>query len=134
MMSIDDEILKKKKLADFYFDNYKKHRDLKEYQKASEFLWGALNNLIYAFGLIFGERLTSHKKIKEFINRISTHYNKEEIAKLFSESAEVLHANFYHDFLDEDSFKIHARNVEKLLFELAELLIEELRKRKIGFS
>jgi len=123
------EIVKRKGLADYYYDNYKKYRDLKKYNKASEFLWGALNNLVYALGVVYGEKVSSHKKVKEFINNLSAICNKPELAKLFAESAEVLHANFYHDFLDEDSFKVHEENMEKLLEMLSKILSEELEKR-----
>ncbi len=124
-----EEILKRKKLADLYYDNYRKYKNEGKYQKASEFLWGALNNLIYALGLLYDEKLTSHKKIKGFVSDISSHFHKPEIARLFAESAEILHANFYHDFLDEDSFKIHSENMEKLLNELTSILFKELEKR-----
>jgi len=104
-------------------------RRIKKYPKASEFLWGALNNLVYALGLIlYGERPSTHSKIKDIINKISVDFNKPEIADLFKASAEVLHANFYHDFLDEDSFNYHAENVERLLLKLAQILEKSTSK------
>ena len=56
------------------------------------------------------------------MNKISTELKDSEIAKIYVESAEIIHANFYHDFMDEDSFKRHAKNVERLIFKLVELL------------
>ena len=81
-MSIDlDEISRRKNLADFYFDNYQKYKKAKKYQKASEFLWGALNNLVYALGIIYGEKINTHSKTKDFINYIASIYTPK-IAQL----------------------------------------------------
>ncbi len=97
-------------LADLYYDNYLKYSREKKFQKASEFLWGALNNIIFAVVLkVYGIRLSKHRLIKEYINKLSSDFQIPEIAKLYSDSAEVIHANFYHDFLDEDSFKCKKR-------------------------
>jgi len=123
------EISRRKKLADLYFDNYRKYSREKKYQKASEFLWGALNTIVYTLGLlIYGKKVRRHSEVKEIINRLASDFSDPEIAELFSLSAETLHANFYHDFLDEDSFKSHAKNMERLLEKLASILNEYYTK------
>ena len=86
-----------------------------------------MNNVLYAIALkVYGLRLGKHRQIKEFIKKLSTDFQDPEIAKIYTESAEVIHANFYHDFLDEDSFKHHAKNVEKLIEKLVAILEEQL--------
>jgi len=124
---ITPEFIRRKELADFYFDNYVKYSRKKKFQKASELLWGALNNVLYAIALkVYGIKLGKHHQIKEFINKLSTDYQDPEIAKIYTESAEIIHANFYHDFLDEDAFKHHAKNVEKLIEKLVAILEDRL--------
>jgi len=119
---MESEVIRRKRLADFYYDNYVKCSKEKKFQKASEFLWGALNNILYAVVLeIYGKKLTKHRQAKEYINKLSADLQKFEIAELYTQSAEVIHANFYHDFLDEDSFRFHAKNVEKLIEKLNEI-------------
>ena len=39
----------------------------KNYSKASEFLWGSLNALAYAIGLLHGEKLSDYGKVVNFI-------------------------------------------------------------------
>jgi len=123
------EVSRRRKLADLYFDNYREYSKKKMFQKASEFLWGALNSLVYALSLaIYGEKVRRHSEVKDKINKLAADLNDPELAELFKASAEILHANFYHDFLDEDSFKYHAKNMEKLLGKLASILDKRAQK------
>jgi hypothetical protein len=123
MDRIDIEVTRRKRLADLYYDNYRKYSKEGKFQKASEFLWGALANILYAIALKrYGIKLGKHRQFRDVVNKISTELKDSEIAKIYVESAEIIHANFYHDFMDEDSFKRHAKNVERLIFKLVELL------------
>lgn len=65
-MNIDEEVIseieKRRKLADRYYDNFRKYYENKNYSKASEFLWGSLNALAYAIGLLHGEKEGDHGK------------------------------------------------------------------------
>ncbi|WP_456328167.1 PaREP1 family protein [Archaeoglobus sp.] len=123
MSRIDAELVRRKRLADLYYDNYRKYLEERKFQKASEFLWGALANILYAITLKrYGIKLGKHRQFRDVVNRISLELNDPEIARIYVESAEIIHANFYHDFMDEVSFRWHAKNVERLIFKLVKLL------------
>jgi hypothetical protein len=50
------EIERRRSLADHYFENFRRYYEEKNLPKASEFLWGALNALPYALGLLYGTK------------------------------------------------------------------------------
>lgn len=84
-----EKVLKKKKLADKYYDNYLEYHHKGEYSKASEYLWGAINALSYALGLFYGKKLGEYSKVREFLSMLSD-ITAEEI-----KAAERIHANFF---------------------------------------
>ena len=125
MSSIDnnqEKIKNAKKNADEHYQNYQVFYSRNNLAKASEFLWGALNQLFYAVGLHNNRKLGTHKKIRQFIPLFVLLYNDEEIVQEGFESAFVLHSNFYHDHLEKDSFEFHKEKVDKLIFKLLEVL------------
>lgn len=106
------------------YHNFEKIRE-EDSEKAGEFLWGAVNNLIYAMGLSYGKKLGSHGKIKEFMRQICN----EEIYESFI-AAEDLHSNFYHSWMDEERFKMAVKEAVKVIMELDKMLklrIESIR-------
>lgn len=121
---IDDdleEILRRKKIADYYYDNYRKYYEEKKYSKASEFLWGTINNLVYAIGLFHGKKIGKHNEVVEFTKELALIENRESIIEQLA-SAERIHANFFHDFMNELMFEDDKEKVEKLIETLSEIL------------
>jgi len=124
------EVLRRKKLADLYYDNYRYYYSRKEFAKASEFIWGTVNTLAYALGLLHGLKLSDHKKIMEFLKILATQY--EEIREGVT-AVQRLHANYYHDFMNEELFEEDRVKAEKLINKLAELIyhhIETIKQSK----
>ena len=123
MMNSDiiEDIKNKKRLADYYYDNFNKYYRIKKWSKASEFLWGTINALAYALGLFEGKKLSTHNKIRDFLIELSDAYNDKEIAEGIA-PAETLHANYFHDFMDELVFEKNRSDAEKLIKKLAEIL------------
>jgi hypothetical protein len=124
------EVLRRKKLADLYYDNYRYYYSRKEFAKASEFIWGTVNALAYALGLLHGLKLSDHKKIMEFLKILATQY--EEIREGVT-AVQRLHANYYHDFMNEELFEEDRVKAEKLINKLAELIyhhIETIKQSK----
>ena len=76
-MKIDEEVIseieKRRKLADQYYDNFRRYYENKNYSKASEFLWGSLNALAYAIGLLHGGKAERLWKSCEFYSLYSAH-------------------------------------------------------------
>jgi len=87
--------------------------------QASEKYWGAVASLLNAIGERRGWRHYTHRDYWEIIERIAEECKDPEVLTLF-DSAEKLHANFYHGFLSPWGFKIRK---EKCL-----MLVEKLRK------
>ncbi|MCR6624034.1 MAG: hypothetical protein NDF52_03440 [archaeon YNP-WB-062] len=117
------EAIRRKKLADYYYDNYRQCYLRKEYSKASEFIWGAVNMLTYALGLFYGMKLTRHEEVIKFLKMLANQY--EEIREGIT-AVQSLHANYYHDFMSEELFEEYRVKAEKLLSKLAELVYEKI--------
>ncbi len=115
------EIQRRKGLADYYFDNYWKYYNLKQYSKASEFLWGTINNLVYAIGLFYNKTISNHNQTVEFVKDLALIEKKEDMVEQLA-SAQKIHANFFHDFMDEVMFESDKKNTTKLIETLSRLL------------
>ncbi|VUT27790.1 MAG: hypothetical protein SYNGOMJ08_00341 [Candidatus Syntrophoarchaeum sp. GoM_oil] len=116
-----EEIKRRKELASYYFSNFEKHR-VQDLAKASEFLCGTLNALVYAIGLLHGRKITEHSKVIETLKELRM--DKESIS-----AAKMIHANFFHDFMDKETFELQTEKVVTMLPKLEEILEKELRKQ-----
>lgn len=92
--------------------------------QAGEKLWGAITSLLNAIAEERGWPHYSHGDYAEAVERLLEETGDEELPRLFA-SAERLHANFYHNFLSEKGFEIHARDA----VTLAERLIKIMQKK-----
>lgn len=128
-MNVDErgisEIKRRRELANYYYDNFRKHYETKKFSKASEFLWGTLNALVYAIGLFYGRKLTTHRSVVDFVKELASAYKDEEMGEWIND-AETIHANFFHDFMDESKFEYYRQKTEKLLKRLVEILDHEI--------
>jgi len=128
-MNVDEgfisEINRRRGLANYYYDNFRKHYETKKFSKASEFLWGTLNALVYAIGLFYGRKLTTHRAVVDFVKELASAYKDEEMGEWIND-AETIHANFFHDFMDESKFGYYRQKTEKLLKRLVEILDHEI--------
>ncbi|HID17439.1 TPA: hypothetical protein EYP26_04005 [Candidatus Bathyarchaeota archaeon] len=70
------EVKRRRKEESRLYDNYVAYYRRRELIKASEFLWGSINNLAYAIGLIYGRRLTNHGKIVQFLRELAKESGK----------------------------------------------------------
>lgn len=129
-MNVDErgisEINRRRKLANYYYDNFMKHYETKKFSKASEFLWGTLNALVYAIGLFYGRKLTTHRAVVDFVKELASAYKDKEMGALIND-AETIHANFFHDFMNESMFEDYRQKTEKLLKRLVEILNYEIQ-------
>ena len=128
-MNVDErgisEITRRRELANYYYDNFRKHYETKKFSKASEFLWGTLNALVYALGLFYGRKLTTHRAVVDFVKELASAYKDEEMGEWIID-AETIHANFFHDFMNKSMFEEYRKKTEKLLKRLVEILDHEI--------
>lgn len=120
---LQKKLQKKKELSDYYFDNYNKFYEKKAFSKASEYLYGVLNNLVTAVALFYGHKKLNHEEIIGFVKKISAEKNLPELPKQMS-AANSIHANFFHDWMSEEDFEISKNETMKLLETLKHILNE----------
>jgi len=101
-------------------EDYYKKGDLVQ---ASEKYWGAICSLLNAIAELKGWEHYTHRDYNIIINNIARELGDVEIFRLFA-MCKRLHANFYHNFLDKDSFKVHREDALKLV----EILKEYVRR------
>lgn len=89
--------------------------------QAGEKYWGALTALLNIIGEIKKLPHYSHRDYAEIIEIIYEELKDDEIPRLFA-SAERLHANYYHGFLKELTFKLHREDTLKLIQKLKNYL------------
>jgi len=87
--------------------------------QAGEKHWGAVAALLNAVGEALGLEHHSHRDYQLIIQRIYRDTRDVEVLRLFG-MVERLHANFYHNFLDKETFDCHRED--------ALALIEKLRR------
>ena len=90
-------------------------------QQAGEKYWGAVTALLSAVAERRGLRHFSHRDYAEVVEILHEESGDGDIPRLFA-SAERLHANFYHGFLREASFRIHRSDVLTLVEKLKKFL------------
>lgn len=89
--------------------------------QAGEKLWGATTSLLNAIAEERGWPHYSHRDYAEIIERLLEETGDETLPRLFA-SAERLHANFYHNFLSEKGFNVHAEDAKTLVKKLIEII------------
>jgi len=108
------------------FDNFEKYYKERELVKASEFLWGSISKIAYAIGLLYGKKLGKHGEIVSLIKDLSK--GEQKIID-WSNAAESLHSNFYHDWMEEETFENYVRKVIELRIWLIRILEETIERR-----
>ncbi|MCK4475287.1 MAG: hypothetical protein KAU16_01000, partial [Methanophagales archaeon] len=58
-------------------------------------------------------------------------YKDEEIGECLA-SAQTIHANFFHDFMDDLMFEDNRKRTEKLLEKLVKILDSELKRSEVS--
>ncbi len=123
--SLIDELRRRKALADNYYDNHQKSVQNGDLGKASEFLWGAINNLTYSLGRLDGLTLGDHGKVVDYLETLAG--NDKEMAEGVT-AAETLHANFFHNFMGRGIFDSHKAKADILIERLASIRLQRLRE------
>lgn len=75
--------------------------------------------------------MSDHGKVVNFINELANVYKDEEIEGCLA-SAQTIHANFFHDFMNDSMFEDNRKRTEKLLEKLVKILDAELKARLKG--
>lgn len=104
-----------------YFENGLKAIDRKEYEKASEFLWGSVAQIMKAAAASKGIKLGSHAKLWNYAGELSKELNDESIYTTFY-MANYLHSNFYEAELSPSDVVKPMEAIKKLIIKILDLL------------
>ena len=122
------ELLRRRYIIEKYYENYLKHLEGREYDKASEDLWGIVNNLASMLGLLLvGKPIGRHDELRKFINDLISSKGDVRLKELLL-ACERLHANFFHNFMDEQQFEEHRVKAEEFISILKKYITDELKK------
>ena len=114
--------LKYRKRSEKYFNNAILEGSKHNFDKATEFLWGAIAEAVKSIYALSGRSLTNHREIRDGLKEIVL--NEEELEKgiKFIRCAERLHANFYEGFADEVEFLSLSQTAYELISRLFRIL------------
>jgi len=122
------EIKRRMSIIENYSRNYAEYLRRGDYAKASEMLWGIVNNLASILSILHGGKpISRHDELRSFMNSLAAALKREDIVKQFS-ACERLHSNFFHNFMDEEEFEEYRVEAEKLIDALQRLAAEKLRQ------
>ena len=115
------------------YDNFEKRYREREFVKASEFLWGSISKVAYAVGLLYGRKLGKHKEIVSLMKELAKARSEPKVIDWIN-AAESLHSNFYHNWMEEETFEDNVRRVIYLRNWLIKILDEKMERVKQTFS
>ncbi len=122
------ELLRRKGVVEKYYENYLKHLEGRDYDEASEDLWGVVNNLVSILSLLLrGKPIGRHEELRKFIDDLISLKGDARLKELLL-ACERLHANFFHNFMDEQQFEEHRVKAEEFISILKKYITDELRK------
>lgn len=135
MNAVLQEVERRLALVEEYYENYRSYLARGAYSKASEYLWGIANNLASLLSLLKGGRpITRHSDLRRFLDvlvrELAAREGSGEVVEAFRGGVlalEILHANFFHDFLEERQFEELRIKAERLLKILEEELYRLLQ-------
>lgn len=103
-----------------YLENARRFLDLGEYQKSSEFLWGAVAQAIKRLALIRGRTLGEHPKIRDFVRETAHDLGRPDLFRSFLD-LEKLHVNFYDRVVDPRDLPDYMVQAEAFIAEIDRL-------------
>jgi len=128
------EVTRRAAIVENYSRNYTEYLLRGDYAKASEALWGIVNNLVSILSILYkGKPISDHKELRMFMRDLAAMLGVGDVVEWFR-ACEVLHANYYHNFMDKEMFEDHRVKAEKLINTLQKLVAEKVRELGIGIQ
>jgi len=124
--NFDEKIEKYAKMSLHYSLNAQKFLKKKDFEKASEMMWGSMACILKAVAAKQGVEIRKHGYLFGFAEKISKQLKDPEIYTAFS-LASNLHTNFYESNLDE----ITLRKIIKKIARIIGKLMKELGYRPL---
>lgn len=118
-----DEVVRKKRNAEYYYENFLRYYRNKDLKKSSEYLWNTINALTYSAGLFENKKLDNPVKIINFLGELA---KRGEITKEQISAVQAIHTNAMRNVLDEPMFEIYRERAERTIRKLKDILKDRL--------
>lgn len=124
------EVERRRNAAETYYANYQKHLVERNLAKASEDIWGVVNQLASALSILLrGKPISTHRELREFIKQVAYAKGDEKLPELL-QACEMLHVNYFHQFMEDEMFESHRLKAEELIMRLQAYIAQELQCSK----
>lgn len=95
-----------------YSHNAERCLESKDYQKASEMMWGAMSCVIKAVAAKEDISIKSHKALAAYTRKFAKRQKNKEIFNSFAKAG-TLHSNFYESNLDPETILAVTKDVSR---------------------
>jgi hypothetical protein len=113
-----------------YFENAQKAINNKEFEKAGEFLWGSVAQILKATAASKEIKLRNHAQLWNYAQSLSKGLGDESIYDTFYK-ANYLHTNFYEAELTPEAIIIQNENIKEFLLKMLGFIgMKDLAKEK----
>jgi len=119
------QVHKKRLEEDHLYSNFEKRYRERDFVKASELLWGSITKIASAIGLFYGKKVGKHKQLVQLMKELAEGDSKKID---WVNAAESLHANFYHNWMEEENFEASIRKVIDLRIWLTTILDKKVER------
>ena len=92
-----------------------------DHLQGSEKMWGAASHAVMAMAQQRGWQFGSHRALKIAADRLADEYNDTALTDGFL-AAQQFHANFYHDFMEDDDLERGRSSVRRFVVRMLELV------------
>ena len=92
-----------------------------DHLQGSEKMWGAASHAVMAMAQQRGWQFGSHRALKIAADRLAEEYDDMALSDGFV-AAQQFHANFYHDFMEDDDLERTRRSVLRFVARVLELV------------
>ena len=89
--------------------------------QGSEKIWGAVSHAVMAVAMQRGWDFGKYSARKAAVNRLAAEYGEPNLREEFF-AAQQFHANFYHDFMEDDDFDWGRPVVHRFVHRLVSLV------------
>jgi len=134
MEEVVREVVRRRAIVENYSRNYVECLHRGDYAKASELLWGIVNNLASILSILYkGKPISDHRELRMFMRDLAVMRGISEVVEWFR-ACELLHANYYHNFMDKEMFEDYRVKAEKLINTLQKLIEEKMQELRRGLQ
>jgi len=116
-----DAVERYAKLVLHYSNNASLFLKLREFQKASEMMWGCMAAILKAVAAKKGKKIEGHSQLYHFAAQLSKEESDQKIYDSFLEASH-LHKNFYESDITEEELRTMIKSIARTVGRLMKKL------------